>query len=453
MSIVDLYLKAQDGLEISPPILNSALIYQTRGWNQSKYFRSLYKNNYSFPLLISVKGDIGLMYISLGHSKAACLETMYSVWEDKKHLSKMEDNFKKFSQKIENIYSKLTYKYIKNNNDLGEDLNSIVDNAWSLSALTFFTIGLDKDVFDRFGKLDDSFWNKASILNTESFYDRGSKKLKRLVEADYNWDQITEKCQYLEAAYDRILSFEFTKKQLQEKYKNLLIHKKVNGKSTSWKNDLSEKERRMTDFFQWAIDKRDQRKDYFGMLLSIMGRYAEHIFETANLSKDLINFCLFEEIEKGTKYLRSNITEIAKRKNGFSVLLYPDGAKKFEYRFYDNIGTDYQFDNKIIGQSGSLGYAKGKVKIITNVFLETESFKKGEILVTGMTRPEYVPLMKKAAAIITDEGGITCHAAIVSRELGKPCIIGTNYATKVLKDGDMVEVDASRGIVKKLSKH
>jgi pyruvate,water dikinase len=65
-----------------------------------------------------------------------------------------------------------------------------------------------------------------------------------------------------------------------------------------------------------------------------------------------------------------------------------------------------------------------------------------------MTRPEYVPLMKKAAGIITDEGGITCHAAIVSRELKIPCVIGTKIATKVLKDGDMVEVDADKGIVK-----
>ena len=57
-----------------------------------------------------------------------------------------------------------------------------------------------------------------------------------------------------------------------------------------------------------------------------------------------------------------------------------------------------------------------------------------------MTRPEHLPGMRKAAAIVTDDGGITCHAAIVSRELGIPCIIGTRVATQVLKDGEMVEV-------------
>jgi len=69
-----------------------------------------------------------------------------------------------------------------------------------------------------------------------------------------------------------------------------------------------------------------------------------------------------------------------------------------------------------------------------------------------MTRPEYTGIMKKAKAIVTDEGGITCHAAIVAREMKKPCIIGTKVATQVLHDGDLVEVDADRGVVKILKR-
>ncbi|MDD1444202.1 PEP-utilizing enzyme, partial [Dolichospermum sp. ST_sed3] len=65
-----------------------------------------------------------------------------------------------------------------------------------------------------------------------------------------------------------------------------------------------------------------------------------------------------------------------------------------------------------------------------------------------MTRPDFVPLMKKAGAVVTDAGGILSHAAIVSRELNKPCIIGTEVATNILKDGDIVEVDADKGIVR-----
>ncbi len=103
--------------------------------------------------------------------------------------------------------------------------------------------------------------------------------------------------------------------------------------------------------------------------------------------------------------------------------------------------------NEFYGKSAYKGIIRGKVKICLS--LESiNSFEEGYILVASMTRPEYISAIKKSKAIITDEGGITCHAAIVSRELKIPCIIGTKIATKVLKDGDIVEVDADSGVVR-----
>jgi len=93
----------------------------------------------------------------------------------------------------------------------------------------------------------------------------------------------------------------------------------------------------------------------------------------------------------------------------------------------------------------------GKVKGVVRVVLDPrhiKTFNQGDILVTGMTRPEYLTLMKKSAGFVTDAGGMLSHAAIVARELKKPCIVGTEIASKVLKDGDLVEVDATRGVVK-----
>lgn len=75
-------------------------------------------------------------------------------------------------------------------------------------------------------------------------------------------------------------------------------------------------------------------------------------------------------------------------------------------------------------------------------------FKDGDVLVTEMTRPDFLPIMRRASAIVTDEGGLTCHAAIVARELHIPCIVGTRNATHVFKDGDMLEVNTGKGIVK-----
>lgn len=98
------------------------------------------------------------------------------------------------------------------------------------------------------------------------------------------------------------------------------------------------------------------------------------------------------------------------------------------------------------------GVAKGRVQIIFDP-LKFQSFNKGDILVTGMTRPEYLSLMRKSGGFITDAGGMLSHAAIMARELQKPCIVGTEIATKVLKDGDIIELDANKGIVKVIDRH
>jgi phosphohistidine swiveling domain-containing protein len=92
---------------------------------------------------------------------------------------------------------------------------------------------------------------------------------------------------------------------------------------------------------------------------------------------------------------------------------------------------------------------KGIVRIILNAH-DMKKLKAGDILVSPATSPVMVPAMKIAGAIVTDQGGLTCHAAIVSRELRKACVIGTKIATKTLKDGDMVEVDSMSGIIRKI---
>lgn len=101
---------------------------------------------------------------------------------------------------------------------------------------------------------------------------------------------------------------------------------------------------------------------------------------------------------------------------------------------------------KVHGMTAYPGVMIGKVRKIVS-FADLPKFKKGEILVTEMTSPNYVPAMKRAAAIVTDEGGMICHASVVSRELKIPCVVGTKIATKVLHSGQKVRVDANKGIV------
>ena len=100
------------------------------------------------------------------------------------------------------------------------------------------------------------------------------------------------------------------------------------------------------------------------------------------------------------------------------------------------------------GLSASPGIATGKVKLIKEIH-ELSKVLPGDILVTEMTTPDMVPAMTIASAIVTDTGGMTCHAAIVSRELGIPCIVGTEKATQLLKDGDIITIDGKLGVVYK----
>ncbi|MFC1648450.1 PEP-utilizing enzyme [Nanoarchaeota archaeon] len=132
--------------------------------------------------------------------------------------------------------------------------------------------------------------------------------------------------------------------------------------------------------------------------------------------------------------------------DGNYIMLFGDELEK-ELEMHQE-----KVDTTIVEFKGTTGYpgkVKGKVKIIRDT-KEVNKVKKGEIMVVADTTPDFITAMEKAAAFVTDRGGITSHTTIVAREMRKPCIIGTKIATKVLKDGDLVEVDADKGVVRKL---
>jgi phosphohistidine swiveling domain-containing protein len=127
-------------------------------------------------------------------------------------------------------------------------------------------------------------------------------------------------------------------------------------------------------------------------------------------------------------------------------IIYGKEVKKFENNFKTQKINISEFGGVIANR----GRFVGKVKIILN-HNDFNKLKPGDILVAKMTSVDYLPIMKNAAAFITDEGGLACHAAVVSREFNIPCIIGTKIATQVLEDGDIVEVNADNGVVSKIS--
>jgi len=175
---------------------------------------------------------------------------------------------------------------------------------------------------------------------------------------------------------------------------------------------------------------------------------------------------LHPEIEGFEKYitleeLKSNslplIKELRKRKKDYIFTnRLIDNIDLEKFGIENNINFEKDINDKNLdslkGDIACNGKIRGKVKVIL-LKEEIDSIKKGEILVTTMTTPLFLPAMKKASAIITDEGGITCHAAIISRELKKPCVIGTKFASHTFKDGDFVEVDADNGVVRIIKKN
>jgi len=106
--------------------------------------------------------------------------------------------------------------------------------------------------------------------------------------------------------------------------------------------------------------------------------------------------------------------------------------------------------SEVSGIPASHGQAKGKAYVVKSAKEAQKVLKRGGILITSMTTVDYLPAMRRASAIVTDDGGLTCHAAIVSRELKIPCVVGTKIATQVFKNGDRIKVDATHGIIKKI---
>lgn len=182
-----------------------------------------------------------------------------------------------------------------------------------------------------------------------------------------------------------------------------------------------------------------------------MQKLAEFVGERERINPALISCLLKEEL---LEYLRSQklpAQTVLLERNEKAVLLSDASDFKIlsgiEAQQVEALMESEEQSKCVKGAIAFPGLVKGRVKVVLDP-KNVVGFEQGDILVAGMTRPEYLPIMHKAAAFVTDAGGILSHAAITARELKKPCVIGTQNASKVFKDGDTVEVDANKGFVR-----
>lgn len=242
---------------------------------------------------------------------------------------------------------------------------------------------------------------------------------------------------------------------IENHYKKIKIEKKEIIKKIKLSSELKYLFK-MSAFFMYL---KDLRKGIYQKSYVAMDFVMSEIAKRSNVSLDEIKFLTPEEIELSlingkdySKIVKKRFKHcVGLNQNGATVIY--DGDKAIEILKKETIPEDI---NKDIDEfSGLIAYS-GKVRGLAKIVLTTDDLnkiKEGEILISSSTNPDLIIAMKKASAFVTDMGGVTSHAAIVSREMKKPCVVGTKIATKVINDGDEVEVDANNGIIKIIKKY
>lgn len=289
-----------------------------------------------------------------------------------------------------------------------------------------------------------------------------SKRLDKVKEhyREYYWYLtswqhaiITSEEYFRRLVKENIKNFDDFKKKVEEVLKHIKYIKE-NKKKIIKKHKIDKKTQKVFKFFSKTNNLRDERKrECVGKINYELWLFLKKLSKYNKVGLELLLHIKIDELES-FKLSKDYLKTLKKRTKDYYVMYYNE-KDRLSWLYGEDADKVFNaLEKKIIGEASEIkgrvayqGVVKGKVKIVNSIN-EFSKVKKGDIIVSIMTRPEMVPVLKRAAAIVTDEGGMTCHAAIVSRELKKPCIVGTDKATAVLKDGDLVEVDADKGVVK-----
>lgn len=219
--------------------------------------------------------------------------------------------------------------------------------------------------------------------------------------------------------------------------------------------DISDLLKQRVEFVRWFMYLRTECVDHMMLVNSAFKSVIDSLVKKLNLSAEAVLHMTYEEIisslELGKLTIEKNLI-MERMNNGYAYLIAPNSSYLVtgeDVDVLDQLVIPRTSEEKISEIKGQSAF-KGKVTGIARVILDrrnSKDLKEGEILVTTMTSPEFVPAMKISSGIITNEGGVLCHAAIMSRELRKPCIIGTKIATDRIKTGQKITLDADNGII------
>lgn len=434
-----------------------------------------WSNDPKAPLfLLGINKGRESLYVFDEHYYHMAAEVKFKMYMEKKvSVKELEEAYYGYATAIQNLYNQIITLDLSLTSE--EELLRLlkqVETDYEALGHTLYIETLNYEMISKtLGEekkaLLDGIWEEATHPTFMSFEGRWLEQQLTLIKETDDLRNIVRSVKYIYTDYhwtksegeilDKLTELKTTIKEKEEELSTLKRNVGARKSSfESWKASLSEEETFLVDYIQMVMLFRDIRKDALGQAQAVIVEVAGEILKRAGVEEKHGRSLNVYECLQGVEYIKQLHNELIQRHESGSVqMTYLDGTTKVELCDFEKAAEEVHAKlskpshseiKQIKGQIASKGKITGKVKIILDPHDE-KGFVQGDILVTSMTRPEFVSIMKKSGAVITNEGGITCHAAIVSRELGIPCIIGTKVATRALKDGDMVEVDATTGIV------
>ncbi|MDP1814535.1 MAG: PEP-utilizing enzyme [Leadbetterella sp.] len=441
----------------------------------SKYREKVLWNKVDKAFAISRNNNIAYYYSKEDLEK--------EVEKGKKFLDEKfrEDYFRRVDMVCKNYEEYyLNLKKVKLNELSNDDLYKLAEKAvdfWSIT-IGFFKATQAEGMQHLVEYLKKKVKNDVSELIVPIELDEVNKEL-------IDWQEIVNKSfskkrlkNHLES-YPWLVFFHSTKEEAQdtinERYREDILRKDQRDilkekmeLAIKQKNILEKKpeiKKIVSDLHRFALVRMKMKSLWAGSDYNCMSLFEEISKRTGEKIDDLEKIYLLEDIYNVlVKGVKISEEEKANRISGFAVLwkdtkvVYRSGdeaevlAEKELKDLYKKSKIK-EFDGVIANAGRVIGIARILLSgDITNIRRLRKEFKKGEILVTQMTQPNVMDIAGRAGALITNEGGMLSHAAIVSRELKIPCIVGTHYATDLIEDGDIVEVDADKGIVRILDK-
>jgi len=445
---------------------------------------------------VKKRWGLDIIFIESGHEQVKQLWIDDRLHDDaaKLWLDKI-DSDKTFSKNLikeflgiikleKNIYNTLSKEKIINKDKIQKYILAHLDywvKFFELAYLWFSIEKIQRNIDDQIkqswnGKSEDLDFFLMSIyrpmqLPPTSVEQRELLKIVNLKDAEFDrvlqrhWKKYRHLS--LHNIDDEYFNLEYYQKRIKalreskKEYKKEQEQVKVADKEIEIANNLikdAKLPKRLKDkisLVRWFMYIRTASIDYFMLVNAAYKPVFESLSDLFELPMDAVLHMTYKEILDSLKKGKLSISRsliLDRTKNGYAYLIAPHGSYLVTGKEVDELHSlviPKEKAKKIKELKGQTAF-HGKVSGIARVILDRRNaheLKKGEILVTTMTSPEFVPAMKKSAGIVTNEGGVLCHAAIMARELRKPAVIGTQIATDTIKTGQKITIDADNGVI------